>query len=361
MVMAAAMAISMVACGGTAAAPAAAPAAPAESAAPAAEAPAPAESAAPAEAAPAEAEAPAEVTPPSSPYLVQLVGATSGGTFFLIMNGFAQMMNDKLPEWFKASAQSTAGGLEILRLLESGDSDFGMGQAGVARSAIDGTYGDGNQPKFVNISSVTYMYPNVMQIAVANNSGIENFTDFAGKSFCAGASGSATETNTRHMYKALGMEYSDKMQFTSESQSVELMKNGQADGANLIAAIGAASVTELYSTGKYHLLSFTDEQLDEILKMSPAYYKFTIPAGTYANQDEDVTTFAVANWLYARSDMDEDAVYTLVKMLYENIEETQGIHNVLGSNFSLDNCVNGMTVPLHPGAERYYKEVGAIQ
>lgn len=298
---------------------------------------------------------------PSSPYLIQLVGASSGGTYFLIMNGFAQMMNDKLPDWFKSSAQSTAGGLEILRLLESGDSDFGMGQAGVAKTAIDGTYGDGNQPKFTNISSVTYMYPNVMQIAVHNNSGITDFTQFAGKSFCAGAAGSATEVNTQDMYAACGIEYSDKMQYTSESQSVELMKNGQADGANLIAAIGAASVTELYSTGDYHLISFTDEQLDAICAKNPAYYRFTIPAGTYANQNEDIKTFAVANYLYCRTDMDEDAVYMFLKTLYENLEETQSIHNVLTTNFKLENCTDGMAVPLHPGAERYYKEVGALK
>ena len=296
---------------------------------------------------------------PSSPYMIQLVGATSGGTFFLVMNGFADMMNNKLPNWFKASAQSTSGGLEILRLLESGESDFGMGQAGVARTAIDGTYGSGNETKFVNLASVTYMYPNVMQVAVANDSGITDFTQFAGKSFCAGASGSATETNTKHMYAACGIEYSDKMQFTSESQSVELMKNKQADGANLIAAIGAASVTELYSTGKYHLLSFTDAQLDEILKQNPAYYKFTIPAGTYANQNEDIKTFAVANYLYVRKDFDEDAVYMFVKTLYENLAETQKIHSVLGTNFKLENCTDGATVDFHPGAIRYYKEVGA--
>jgi len=298
---------------------------------------------------------------PSSPYLTQLVGATSGGTFFLVMNGFADMLNNKLPNWFKASAQSTSGGLEILRLLESGDAEFGMGQAGVARTAIDGTYGDGNQPKFVNIASVTYMYPNVMQIAVANDSGITDFTQFAGKSFCAGASGSATETNTRDMYSACGIEYSNSMQYTSEAQSVELMKNKQADGANLIAAIGAASVTELYSTGKYHLLSFTDAQLDAICAKNPAYYKFTIPAGTYANQNEDIKTFAVANYLYARKDLEDDVVYMLVKTLYENLEETQSIHNVLKTNFKLENCTDGMTVPLHPGAEKYYKEVGAIK
>lgn len=341
LVLAMAMVFSLCACGGNT--PASTPAASTAAPAPAGSTAAPS----------------GDPAAPSNPYLIQLVGATSGGTYFLVMNGFADMLNSKLPNWFKASAQSTSGGLEILRLLESGDADFGMGQAGVARTAVDGTYGDGNQPKFTNLASVTFMYPNVMQIAVANDSGITDFTQFEGKSFCAGASGSATETNTQHMYAACGIKYSDKMQFTSEAQSVELMKNGQADGANLIAAIGAASVTELYSTGKYHLLSFTDAQLDEILKQNPAYYKFTIPAGTYANQNEDIKTFAVANYLYVRKDFDEDAVYMFTKCFYENLAETQAIHKVLGTNFKPENATDGATVDFHPGAIRYYKEVGA--
>ena len=334
------MSLSLVACGG--------------SKAPAASAPA---------ASPPAASAPADtgVEAPKSPYLIQLVGASSGGTFFLVMNGFAQIMNDKVPEWFKASAQSTNGGFEILRLLESGDADFGMNQAGSAKSAVDGTYGDGNQPKFENLASVTYMYPMVMQMMASNASGVEDFTDFTGKSFCAGASGSSTEVNTQDIYAALGMEYSDKMQYTSESQSVELMKNGQADGGNFAGPLGSAAMTELYSTGKYHLIDFTDEQLDAICARNPAYYKFTVPAGTYANQPEDIHTFAVANYLYVRADMDEDAVYTFVKTLYENLDDVKGVHSVLADNFSIDSCTDGMTVPLHPGAERYYKEVGAIK
>lgn len=300
-------------------------------------------------------------TPPASPYLVQFVGATSGGTFFLVMNGFAQLVNDKLPDWFKGSAQSTAGGLEILRLLENGDADFGIGQAGVALSAIEGTYGEGNQPKFTNISSVTYMYPQVMQVMASNSSDITDFTQFAGQSFCAGAAGSATEVNTQDMYAACGIEYSNQMQYTSETQSVELMKNNQAVGGNYMGPLGSAAMTELYSTGNYHLVPFTDEQLDAILAIDPSYYRFIIPAGTYANQDEDIQTFAVANFTFARTDMDEDAVYMFTKMLYENIEDTRALHSVLVDNFALENCISGMTVPLHPGAERYYKEVGAIK
>ena len=299
------------------------------------------------------------VAAPSSPYTIQICGATSGGTYFLIANAICQLMNDTVPEWFQASAQSTGGTPDNIRLMEEGETDFAFGQAGVVGQALN-SIGAFEGETFTNISSVTYVYPNVMQIAVSNKSGVENFADFKGKTFCAGASGSATELNTRDMYEACGLTYSDSnIEYTSESQSVELMKNGQADGANLIAAIGAASVTELYSTGDYHLISFTDEQLDAICALSDAYYKYTIPAGTYANQNEDIKTFAVANYIFCRSDMDEDAVYTFTKTIYENLDTVHEMHNAC-KNILPENCVNGMTAPLHPGAERYYKEIGAI-
>ena len=297
---------------------------------------------------------------PASPYTIQICGATSGGTYFLIANGLCQLLNDKAPEWFKASAQSTAGTPENIRLMQEGETDFAFGQAGVVKQALDGQ-GAFEGETFDNISSVTYVYPNVMQVAVSNKSGVNSFADFKGKTFCAGASGSATEINTRDMFTACGISYSDSnIEYTSESQSVELMQNGQADGANLIAAVGAASVTELYSTGDYHLLSFSDEELDAICSYSDAYYKYTIPAGTYANQDEDIHTFAVANYIFCRSDMDEDAVYNFVKTIYENLDQVYEIHSICANNIALENCTNGMTAPLHPGAEKYYKEVGAI-
>lgn len=297
----------------------------------------------------------------SSPTNIQICGATSGGTYFLIANGLCQLLNDTMPDVFRASAQSTGGTPENIRLMQNGETDFAFGQAGVAKQAYEGT-GSFEGESLTNIASVTYVYPNVMQIAVSNSSGIDDFSDFAGKTFCAGASGSATELNTRDMFAACGLTYDDvRIEYTSESQSTELMKNNQADGANLIAAIGAASVTELYSTGDYHLISFTDEQLEAICAMSDAYYPYTIPAGTYANQDEDIKTFAVANYIFCRADLDEDIVYNFVKCIYDNLEDVNAIHSICEGNITLENVTNGMTVPMHPGAEKYYKEVGAIE
>lgn len=300
------------------------------------------------------------LTAPSTPYTIQICGATSGGTYFLVANGLAQLLNDTQPSWFSTSAQSTGGTPDNLRLMQDGETDFAFGQAGVAKQAVDGKAPFEGQT-FDNIASVTYVYPNVMQVAVSDKSGINTFADMKGKTFCAGASGSATELNTRDMFSAAGLTYDDSsIEYTSESQSVDLMKNGQADGANLIAAIGAASVTELYATGGYHLLSFSDDELNKILAANPAYFKYTIPAGTYENQKEDIQTFAVANYIFCRKDLPDDLVYMFTKTIYENLNKVYDIHSACKS-ITPENCQNGLTVPLHPGAEQYYKEIGAIK
>ncbi|QNB44939.1 TAXI family TRAP transporter solute-binding subunit [Thermanaerosceptrum fracticalcis] len=296
------------------------------------------------------------------PAMIQICGATSGGTYFLLANAIAQMLNTKYPNDFKASAQSTAGTPVIVRLLENKEADFGFGQAGIAKDALDGK--GGFDKKYSNLASVTYMYPNVMQIPVRKDSGIKSFADFKGKSFAVGASGSATELNSRDMAKIYGLDYLEKKdfkpEFASEAQAVELMKNRQADGANLIAGIGAASVMDLMSSGKYELLSFPDDKIAELQKMNPAYFKYVIPANTYPNQPEPVQTFAVANYIFVRKDLPEDLVYKFTKALYENQADLVAAHKA-AKEMKKENAVNGLTVPLHPGAEKYLKEIGAIK
>lgn len=296
------------------------------------------------------------------PALVQICGATSGGTYFLLANAIAQMLNTKYPADFKVSAQSTAGTPVIVRLLENKEADFGFGQAGVAKDAISGT--GGFDKKYTNLASVTYVYPNVMQIPVAKGSGIKTFADFKGKSFAVGASGSATELNSRDLAKVFGLDYLKKKEFkpefASEAQSVELMKNRQADGANLIAGIGAASVTDLMSSGKYELISISDDKLAELHKINPAYFKFIIPANTYPNQPTAVQTFAVANYIFTRKDLPEELVYKFTKAIYENSAALVATHKA-AKDIKKENAINGLTVPLHPGAAKYFKEIGAIK
>lgn len=299
---------------------------------------------------------------PKKPTMVQICGATSGGTYFLLANAIAQLLNTKYPNDFKASAQSTAGTPVVARLLENKEADFGFGQAGIAKDAMDGK--GGFSKKHTNLASVTYVYANVMQIPVRTDAGIKTFADFKGKSFAVGASGSATELNSRDMAKVYGLDYLEKKEFrpefTSEAQSVEIMKNRQADGANLIAGIGAASVMDIMSSGKFELLEFSDEKIAELKKLNPAYFKFVIPANTYPNQPKAIQTFAVANYIFVRKDLPDDVVYKFTKALYDNKADLMAAHKA-ATEISKDSAVNGLTVPLHPGAEKYLKEIGAVK
>ncbi|GHV50292.1 C4-dicarboxylate ABC transporter [Deltaproteobacteria bacterium] len=294
--------------------------------------------------------------------MVQICGATSGGTYFLLANAIAQVLNSKLPDDFKANAQSTAGTPVNIRLMEKKEADFAFGQAGVAKSALDGV--GGFEQKFTNIASVTYVYPNVMHIAVPKDANIKTFADFKGKSFAVGASGSATELNSRDMAKVYGLDYLAKKEFTpefaSEAQSVELLKNRQAIGANLIAGVGAASVMELMSSGKFELLDFADDKITELNKLNMAYFKYVIPANTYPNQPKPNSTFAVANYIFCRKDLPEDLVYKFTKALYDYQADLVAVHKA-ASQIKKENAINGLTVPLHPGAEKYFKEIGAIK
>jgi len=294
--------------------------------------------------------------------MVQICGATSGGTYFLLANAIAQVLNTKMPDDFKANAQSTAGTPINIRLMEKKEADFAFGQAGIAKNAMDGV--GGFEQKFNNIASVTYVYPNVMQIAIPKDAGIKTFADFKGKSFAVGASGSATELNSRDMAQVYGLDYMTKKEFTpefaSEAQSAELLHNRQTQGANLIAGLGAASVMDLMSSGKFELLNFPKDKVAELNKMNSAYFNFIIPANTYPNQPEDVNTFAVANYIFCRKDLSEDLVYKFTKALYEYQPDLVAVHKA-ASSIKKENAVNGLTVPLHPGAAKYLKEIGAIQ
>ena len=294
--------------------------------------------------------------------IIQICGATSGGTYFLLANAIAQVLNTKMPNDFKASAQSTAGTPVAIRLMEKKEADFAFGQAGIAKTAIDGT--GGFEKKFINIASATYVYPNVMQIAVPKDANIRSFADFKGKSFVVGASGSATELNSRDMAAVYGLDYLVRKDFTpeysSEAQSVELLKNRQAVGANLIAGIGAASAMDLMSSEKFELLEFPKDKVDELRKLNIAYFNYVIPANTYPNQPNPVNTFAVANYIFCRKDLPEDVVYKFVKTIYENQADLVAVHKAAG-DIKKENAVNGLTVPLHVGAEKYFKEIGALK
>ena len=294
---------------------------------------------------------------PETPYMIQFAGATSGGSYFLICNAIAEMLNAKYPEYFKASAQSTAGSSANLRAMHEEEVEFAISQAGLAGDARLGRNAFTEQ--WENFHSVTYLFPTVMHLVSVDDDSIQSFADFKGQKVSVGATGSATELNSRDLCTAYNMTYDDfkSVEYISEAQAVELLKNKQITCANLIAALNSASPTDLMSAGGFKILSFSQEDLDKVPAVAGSFFPYKIEANTYMNQDYEVQTYAVANFLYASDYVSEDVVYAVTKAIFENLDYLKEVYALL-NGVSLETCQNGLTVPLASGAEKYYTEKG---
>ena len=184
--------------------------------------------------------------------------------------------------------------------------------------------------------------------------------DLDGKSLSVGAAKSGTELNARAILKAAGLSYADlgKVEYLPFGESVELMKNRQLDATLQSAGLGVASIRDLATAIKIVVVPVP---ADVVAKVGdPAYQPAVIPANTYAGQTTDVPAVAIPNFLVSHSGVSNDLAYQMTKALYTNIDTLYAAHNSI-KVMKRENAIKGMPVPLHPGAERYYREVGLIK
>jgi hypothetical protein len=177
-----------------------------------------------------------------------------------------------------------------------------------------------------------------------------------GKRLSVGAPKSGTELNTRAILKAARMSYADvrKVEYLPFAESVDLMKNRQLDATLQSAGLGVASLRELSNAMGVTVVSLPKTVVD---RMGPPFFAATIPANTYKGQDKDVETAAVANYLVTHSDVSDEIVYQMTKLLFESLPELAKAHEA-GKDIKLENALTGIPIPMHPGAERYYREMG---
>ncbi len=154
------------------------------------------------------------------------------------------------------------------------------------------------------------------------------------------------------------MSYDDlgKTEYLPFAESVELMKNRQLDATLQSAGLGVASIKDLSTSIPIQMVAVP---ADVVEKLGAPYIAVTIPAGTYDGQDADVPTAAVVNFLVTREDVPEETAYQMTKLLFEHLPELEAAH-AAAAQIKLENALTGMPIPLHPGAERYYKEKGLM-
>ena len=295
-------------------------------------------------------------TTASAATFISIATGGTSGTYYPLGGDIANLYNTVIAD-MKASAQATGGSADNLRLIDVGDAELGTVQNDVAIFAYNGTDSfEGEQ--ITSFSVISSLYAEYVQIVVREDSDITCISDLAGKSVSIGAAGSGVYTNAMHVLEAAGLTEADiDAQYLSFSESADGLKNKQIDAAFICAGIPNAAITELSSTTGVRLISLTDEEVANLIAAHPTYTNLVIPADVYGTA-EDVNCVAITALLVCSNDLDEDLVYEMTKALFEQ----EGIlTHAKAAEITIESAFDGVgDLPLHPGAARYYQEIGVI-
>jgi TRAP transporter TAXI family solute receptor len=287
-----------------------------------------------------------------------LTGGTSG-VYYPIGVALSNIYSRAIPG-SKTSVQVTKASVENLNLLNAGRGEVAITLGDALSEAWAGDQEAGFKQPLKKLRGISALYPNYVQIVARAGSGIRTLADLKGKRISVGAPKSGTELNARAILKAAGISYQDfaKVEYLPYGESVDLLKNRQLDVTLQSAGLGVASIRDLASSVEIVLVPIPPDVIAKI--GDKAFIPASIPANTYEGQKQAVPTASIMNYLVTRQDLDNETVYRMTKSMYENLDQLVAAHNAAKA-IKREDALKGMSVPLHPGAERYYREVGLIK
>ena len=287
-----------------------------------------------------------------------LTGGTSG-VYYPLGVSLTQIYGKVMPD-AKTSVQATKASAENLNLLQAGKGEVAFTLGDTLSEAWKGNAEAGFKQKLDRLRTLAAIYPNYIHFLAAADSGIKSLADLKGKRVSVGAPKSGTELNSRDILKAAGMSYADlgKVEYLGYAESVELIKNRQLDATLLSSGLGVAAVRDLATAVKIVVIPIP---ADVVTKIGDAAYQTgVIPANTYNGQTADVPTVAVPNYLVTHAGVSEDTVYKMTKSMFENLDAMVAAH-AAAKAIRKESAAAGSPVPLHPGAEKYYREAGLLK
>ena len=252
---------------------------------------------------------------------------------------------------------STDGSKANIQGIASGDYQLGTVQSDVMAYAWEGSRSFENDGRVDSFRVVAGLYAEAVQL-VTMNPEIKSVADLAGKTVSIGAPGSGVYFNAMDVLTAAGLTESDiKAQYQSFADSADALKDGKIDAAFIVAGPPTPAITELCTTNNAYLVPIDGETAQNLIASCPFYTIHTIPAGSYSGQTEDVQTVTVKATLIVSASATEEAVYNLTAAIFDNAEAIAA-ENAKGSELSIESATSGMTVPFHAGAAKYFAEKG---
>jgi TRAP transporter TAXI family solute receptor len=294
----------------------------------------------------------------SAATFINIGTGSTGGTYYPVGAGMAKVWNSAIPG-MKANAQSTGGTAQNLALLGKGEAEVIFAD-GLYFFAYEGKGTFEGKP-MKELRGLVPLYAEPIHFLVAKGSNIKSIQDLKGKRVSVGAVGSGTEVTVRTLLKVAGLDPDKDIRAENLglSDTAGAFADKNIDAALTVGALGIAGVVEITTLGT---AEFRDIPADIVAKLSkelPYYLPFDIPANTYKDQTKPVKTLASWNVLITTDKLGEEDAYKMTKALYEHKQDILNISTRLAS-MSPEN-LKYIQVPLHKGAEKYYREIGAIK
>lgn len=288
---------------------------------------------------------------------IKLMTGPQGGSWYPLGGAIKNIVENKVSG---TSVQVLPGaGIANVKAVQAGKADFGFANSVSTVDAING-----NPPfdaKATNVCNVATLYPQYFQVVALGDAGIKTAADFKGKALTTQKKGNTGEAITEHLLKAYGYSYDDlsRVSYGSYTDSVNQMKDANAQIFTLGTTVPAGSIMDLASARKVMLVPIPDDGLAKMKAINPGYQRIMVPAGSYPGQDAAVPTIGYSTHIIARCDLDADLVHDVLANLAAAVPDLASVAKAVGKATPKSMAVE-TGVPLHKGAMRFYKEQGVI-
>lgn len=283
------------------------------------------------------------------------------GVYYAAGGAICRLMNQTRAEHgFRCSAESTGGSVFNLNAMRQGEFDLGMVQSDWQYHAYNGSSEFESAGPWEELRAVLSVHPEPFTLVARPDAGINSVRDIVGKRINIGNPGSGTQASITVMMEALGItrnDFSLAAELRADEHGPALCDN-QIDAFYYAVGHPSANIADPTTTCGAKIVPIEDEAITALVEANPYFAEVSIPGGLYTGNPDDVPTYGVLATLVASTNVSEDAIYHLVKSIFENFDSFRGLHPAFAHLTPEEMVVNGLSAPLHAGAERYYREQG---
>lgn len=285
------------------------------------------------------------------------------GVYYPTGGAICRLVNKgKKTHGIRCSAESTGGSIYNINTIRAGELQFGVAQSDWQYHAYNGTSKFKDKGAFKKLRAVFSVHAEPVTIIARKDANVNNITDLKGKRMNIGNPGSGTRGTWEVIEKTLGWKRSD-LALAASMKSAETgaaLCDGKIDAYFWLVGHPSALTQESIASCASHLVNATSPEIDKLIADKPYYRTAIIPAGMYNNK-EDIKTFGVGATFVSSSDVPENVVYTVVKAVFENLDQMKKLHPAF-RHLKAENMIkDSLSAPLHAGALKYYKEKGWIK